>query len=75
MRRGSRLRRRRVVIALYEAILETAAKDKQPGILARREWVRRGGGRSPAKMESKIMVTCAITAEASESGLRLSRVW
>ena len=50
-------------------------KDKQPGVLARREWIRRGGGRSPAKIEMKIVVTSAIAVEASESGLRLSPVW
>jgi len=66
---------RRVVIALYHAILETAANDKQPGVLARREWIPRGGGRSPANIEMKIVVTSAISVEASESGLRLSPVW
>jgi len=34
---------RRVVITLYEAILETAAKDKQAGVLTGREWVRCDG--------------------------------
>jgi hypothetical protein len=66
---------RRVVIALYHVILETVANDKQPGVLARREWIRHNGGRSPANIEMNIVVTSAISVEASESGLLLSPAW